>query len=179
MKKYIGLLLIFNFCLVSLFAQDTIYNFRTEQDELIWQKVYETQSSFDELLSYVQNNGVLESISVTNNKITGDLKPFEVDYKGAGYSRGFTPIYLLSNLFTGYVVIEFKESRYRVTISKIMLEQLYSNGLSQMGEKETLNTFAIKKGKNTMKDIFKGSASKIVDYNFNKLFTIKKQDDNW
>ena len=179
MKKYIGLLLIFNFCLTSLFAQDTINNFRTEQDEVIWQKIFDTQLSFDDLLSHIQDQGVLESITSINDKITGDLKPFEVDYKGAGYSRGFTPIYLLSNLFTGYVVIEFKEPRYRVTIRKVLMEKLYSDGLSRMGTKESLNSYVIKKGKNTMKDSFKGDASKILGYNFNKLFTIKKQDDNW
>lgn len=179
MKKYIGLLLIFNFCLTCLFAQDTINNFRTEQDEVIWQKIFDTQFSFDDLLSHIQDQGVLGSITSINDKITGELKPFEVDYKGAGYSRGFTPIYLLSNLFTGYVVIDYKETRYRVTIRKIMMEKLYTDGLSRMGTKETLNSYAIRPGKNKMKDSFMGPASEILDFTFNKIFTIKKQDNNW
>lgn len=180
MKKFTGFLFVFNLCINSLFAQDTINNFKVEQDEIVWQKVFDTQLSFDSVISHFEEQGILESISIVNDKIIGGLKPFEADYKGAGYSRMSSPIYIVSYLFTGHVVIEFKDNRYRVTVRKIFLEKIYNDGLSESGQKETLNTFAVKKGKNSISNLFKREASKILDYTFNKLFTImEKQEDNW
>jgi hypothetical protein len=97
------------------------------------------------------------------------------------YSEMSIPMYVARNFFTGFVVIEFKEEKYRVTIKKIMLTQKYDDGLSELGEKTTIETFAIKRGKNEMKGAFMKSPSIILDFTFTNAFTFTQveTDDSW
>ena len=64
----------------------------------------------------------MNNVEIRDNKITGDLKPFDFDYKGAGYTALNAPGgYMALSLPTGFVNVEFKEGRFRVTITKIIL----------------------------------------------------------
>ncbi len=62
-----------------------------------------------------------------------------------------------------------------------MLTQKYDDGLSEEGEKSTIESFAIKRSKNQMKGGFKKSPSIILDFTFTNAFTFitLEKDDNW
>jgi hypothetical protein len=91
------------------------------------------------------------------------------------------PIYIVQNFSLGFAIIEFKDGKYRVTLKNIMLIQQYDDGLSELGEKTTLESFGIKKGKNELRGLFKKRASEILNYTFIKsfVFTQSKTSDDW
>jgi len=181
MKKIICFIVAFNL-FGLIWGQDTINNFYAEENEIIWQKVYETNFTFDQLVTNITESGQLEKIYVSNNKITGDLKPFEADFKGAGYSRGFTPMYLLGSLLTGFATIDFKDGKYRVTIKRIIYEFTSSSGFTynsalwRQGDKHSLSSVVLKRD-NIMKEAFK-DGSIILNYTFSKKFDLKPRTEN-
>lgn len=176
MKKIISFIVAFNL-FGLIWGQDTINNFYAEDNDIIWQKVYETNFTFDQLVTNISESGLLHKIYVSSNKITGDLKPFEVDFKGAGYSRGLTPMYLLGSLLTGFVAVDFKDGKYRVTIVRINYEYTYSTPLWKQGDKSSLSSVVLKRN-NVMKEAFKGDGSIILNYTFSKKFDLKPRAEN-
>lgn len=161
-------------------AQENINSFAIEEGKLIWQKVYETDLGFDELLSVTKESGLFQIVEVSDDKILAEVKSINADFKGAGYSEMSTPMYVSRSFIEGFVKIEFKQGRYRISIKNIMLIQKYDDGVSKEGEKSSLESFAIKKG-NIMKKPFTKSPSKILDYTFTKEFNLKAKTktDNW
>ncbi|HLV50705.1 MAG TPA: hypothetical protein VKY44_01960 [Flavobacterium sp.] len=181
MKKtiiFMWLILAFTY---NLQAQDSVNNFSSENNKIIWQKVFETNLDFNQLTDKIKESGILEKIEIGENKILGQSKPIEADFKGAGYSEMSTPMYIARSFFDGFVMIEFKDGKYRVTFKNIMLTQKYNDGLSKEGEKTTIETFGLKSGKNEFKGAFTKSPSKILNYTFTKSFDFKSLDknDNW
>lgn len=181
MKTTFILLSLICFSSFSIRAQESIHNFYPENNKIIWQKVFETELDFNQLTNQIKESGILEKIETGENKLMGQTKPIDADFKGAGYREMSTPMYIARSFFDGFALIEFKDGKYRVTLKNIMLTQEYDDGLSEEGEKSTIESFGIKRGKNEMKVAFKKSPSIILDYTFTNSFTFKKvkKDDNW
>ncbi len=179
-KVFIVMSLICAF-VITLKAQEPVNNFLPENNGIIWRKVFETKMDFDQLVDKIKESGILENVEVGKNNILGQLKPIDADFKGAGYGEMSTPMYVARSFFSGFAIIEFKNGKYRVTLKKIMLTQKYNDGLSKEGQKTTIETYGIKKGKNEMKRAFSKSPSIILDYTFTNAFTFKSLDkkDNW
>ncbi len=168
------------FAINTSFAQDT-KNFKIVNGRLIWQKVYECKDSINQIVANLKKGGIVKENEITNNVITGIIKELDADYKGAGFSRGFTPIYLISNRITCSIMIDFKEGKYRVTIKNMKLTNFLESPISKVGESEPIETYALKKKNTVFKDIFLKDAVTILNYTFNKIFeqTSKEEDDNW
>lgn len=166
---------------ITASAQETVNNFSTDNGKIIWQKILETELNFDQLTDKIKESGILENIEISENKILGQTKSIEADYIGAGYGVMTTPIYVARSFFDGFALIEFKDGKYRVTLKNIMLTQKYDDGLSKEGEKSTIESFGVKKGKNEIKSAFIKSPTIILDYTFTKAFIFKLSDknDNW
>lgn len=181
MKRVFMISFLFVVLIINLNAQETVNNFLPENNKIFWQKVYETGMDFNHLVGRVKESGILVKYEIEDNKILGQTKQIEADYKGAGYGEMSTPMYVARSFFNGFAVIEFKNGKYRVIIKNIMLTQKYDDGLSKEGEKSTIESFGIKKGKNEMKAAFMKSPSKILDYTFTKAFVFKLSDKkgNW
>lgn len=161
-------------------GQETVNNFQIANSEIIWQKVFETTLTFEQLKEKIKDSGLLEKIEIGDNKISGDLKQLDADFKGAGFTEMGTPIYISRSHFTGFVILEFKDGKYRATLKKIVLTQKYSDPLTKQGEMTNLEFFGLKNGKNEMTNSFKKSPSLILDYTFTKKFDFKdspKKDD--
>ena len=181
MKAIPSLFLISLLLLVStVLAQEHFNNFQNDESALSWQKVYPTAFTFEQLCGKFKDSGLLENIDVRDNKITGDLKPLEADFKGAGFSEMSTPMYIARSYFTGFVKVDYQEGKYRVTIKKVMLSQKYDDPLTKQGEKSTLESWGLKKG-NQIRDSFKKSPSLILDYTYSRKFEFNGKDksDNW
>lgn len=178
MKKTIILFSIIFLTALSIVAQESINNFIPENNKIVWQKVFETNLDKAQLLDIIKVSGLFENCDIKDDKILGQMFPIEADFKGAGYGEMSTPIYIARNFFDGYVIIEFKEARYRVTVKNIMLTQQYDDGLSKEGEKTTIETYAIKSGKNEIKNAFSKSPSIILDYTFTNIFNFKRSETN-
>lgn len=178
MKRTIILLSILSFAMLNLIAQENVNNFIPDNNKIIWQKVFETNLDKTELVNLIKESGLFENYEIEDDKILGQMIPVDADFKGAGYGEMSTPMYIARSFFDGYVIIEFKEARYRVTVKNIMLTQQYDDGLSKEGEKTTIETYAIKSGKNEIKNAFSKSPSIILDYTFTNIFNFKRSETN-
>ena len=166
---------------ITMNAQESVNTFLPENNQIIWQKIFETEMDFNEQARKIKESGILVKPEIEENKILGQTKPIDADYKGAGYGEMSTPIYVAQSFFDGFAVIDFKEGKYRVTLKNIMLTQKYDDGLSKEGEKTSLEAYSIKRGKNEMKGAFAKSPGVILDYTFTQVFTFisSESNDDW
>jgi len=162
---------------VIVHGQSMTNNFKNENGTLIWQKIYERDSSINIIDKFV-SSGILENIIIKDDQIMGDLKPFDTDFKGVGFTEMGTPIYVARSRIKGYITIEIKENKYRATIKDIFLIQKYDDGLSKQGEETSLSTFALK-GNTDFKPAFLKTPSIVFNYTFEKRISINKPEDKW
>lgn len=180
MKKIVFITVAFLLTL-NVLGQEVVNNFKAENNELLWQRVYQTTLSFDQIAEEVKKSGIFENIEVTDNKLMGVTKPIEADFKGAGFSEMMAPIFVARSFFEGFSIIDFKDGKYRVTLKKIMMTQKYDDPLTKQGEKSSLESYGLKRGKNEMTNLFLKSPSLILDYTFSRKFEFKinQESDNW
>lgn len=178
--KHFALLASLLFLTVYSVVQESVNNFTVKDNEIIWQKVYDTPLSFQALTDVIKSSGLISNIQVAENKISGELKPIDADFKAAGYSEMLTPMYVSRSHIAGFMNIDYKEGKYRVTLNKIELTQKYSDGLSQLGEKSTLDSYGLKNSKTEFTNGFKKSPSIILNYSSDKKFHLKaEQKSDW
>jgi len=181
MKKILTLKLLMAFVFTTAFGQESINNFQVYNSEIIWQKVFETAFTFEDLIEKVKDSGLLDKMEIGNNKISGEFKEIGADFKGAGFTEMGTPMYLSRSHFTGFTILEFKDGKYRLTLKKIVLTQKYSDPLSEQGEKKSLELYGLKSGKDEMTNAFIKSPSLILNHTFLKKFDFKDSQTkkNW
>src|SRR5690606_2732900 len=114
------LILIFTFLSQLTFAQNN-YNFSIQNNQIEWQKIYETNLTKNEVASILKTNGIFKNISFEENSITGNIEDISADYKGAGSTGMTTSIYVQNSTIAGKFQREFKEGKYRVTMNGIYL----------------------------------------------------------
>lgn len=164
----------------SCYSQESEIYFKNVSGEVIWQKVFENDIQMSIIQKFFQNSGIFKEIEFTDNGLTGELRLFEPDYKGAGYTSFKTPDLILEYYYSAFVSIKFKESRYRVTINKITLTKKNDDSLGPQGSIILMNTRAIN-NKGVFGKLFVKNLMPIYDYNFLKMFDVKniESDDNW
>ena len=114
---------------ISLYAQETSNFTIIDGTKLIWQKVYETKLSEQELLNTLINSGNFTDILSVDGKTTFNVNRAKVDYESAGYTRMDIPIYVSANDLSCFVTVQVKEGRYRVTVERISLIAHTTGGL--------------------------------------------------
>lgn len=177
MKKLLIINLCFPFiCMVS-YAQDTTNNFQIVQGEIIWEKIYNTKLSFAEVSEHLKVSGLLDKIEIRENKVYGELKGLDADFKGAGFSEMTTPMYIARSRFTGFLTLEYKEGRYRVVLRKIVLIQKNSDSLSNQGEITSLESYGLN-SKGQIANFFKKTPGFILDHTFSKKFDFNLSTNN-
>ena len=98
-----------------------------------------------------------------------------------GFKRGATAMFLLNGQLEAHATILVREGRYRVTVDRMVFGSTTETYLSRVGEKTTLEEYALNR-KGEIKDGFYSmNAAPIIDYDLSKLFDMhpKEEDDNW
>lgn len=178
MKKILAALCIL--FAVNVTAQETNNFSIVEETKLIWQKVYESNLTEQEIINTLINSGEISDVTNVDGKITFNIKGLKVDYEAAGYSRMDIPLYVSANDLSCFITIQVKEGRYRVTAEKLTLVAHTTGGLYVRGEKATIETYAIKKGVFT--NHFNKSPKIIYDKCLSNAFLIKKKtyiNEDW
>jgi hypothetical protein len=143
------------FTLITLhFNQNENENFLIENNQVVWQKTYETELSKETIIDKIKTVGKFENISVSEDKITAEIKDLSIDYKGYGESEMSTPMYLSRSSVKAFCVFEFKEKKYRVTLKNMKFVQKYDDALTEMGEVTDIETFALSKKKYRVQEWF-------------------------
>lgn len=158
-------------------------NFVIENSQVSWQKVYETNKNFDQLITSIKNRNSIIIKEQNENIVEGEISNLVMDYRKAGFSRMGTPFVLNGdNKYFGYFRIEFKDGRYRVTARNITSKgqslTLYSGGLGMGSNMDTnLENMAIN-GHGEIRKNFPKVAGKIIDTTFTNLFDFTKVEDD-
>lgn len=66
------LILIFSFISQFSFAQDN-YNLFTQNNQIEWQKVFETKMTRQEVESILKSNGIFKNLHFLENSVTGEI----------------------------------------------------------------------------------------------------------
>ena len=115
MKKILLLLLVSLPTIV--YSQDTFLNFKIFNDRIIWQKVYETSFSTQEVIDYFKIFGNISIAEQTESRIIGSSSGNKIDFnKYKGNKIGNT---IFDDDLAYKVIIDLKDKKYRVTILDI------------------------------------------------------------
>jgi len=184
MKRISILLFLIFYTLV--YCQENAFIINNKQ--VVWQRIYETDKNISQIKNTLLTSGKIKFTLEENNILMGEISNFIMDYKGAGFTKMGTPMYLNENSkFNGTFKLELKENRYRVSVTNIICEgyslSIYSGGLgiSDNG-KDNIETLILTNDREYFKGSFQGKPSRIVNYSFANLFDITKYnstDDNW
>jgi hypothetical protein len=172
MKKIIIIVLLVTTNLYSQKYVDSLYNFKTENGNIFWQKVFETKEEDskkqfkDKLFLDLKTKDLKE----TEKKITFNIENESINFKKYGGKSLFTAFYIQQT--NNHVVkIDFKEHKYRVTITNL------TSATMNTGVRMNLEEYVVRKNQiKTAKTHKKGL--KIYDKHFTEKFTIKETTQN-
>jgi hypothetical protein len=148
-------------------------NFLIENGQVLWQKVYESDLTKEQLIEQIKSSGQFENISENGENLSAEINQLSMDFKGYGISEMSTPIYVSRSYVQAFALIEFKEKRYRVTLKNIKFVQKYEDALSREGETSDIELYALKKRNTEFKSNFLNKPSKIMDFTFQKVTEFK------
>jgi hypothetical protein len=102
-------------------AQPSTYgNFKLDEQELIYQKIFSQDSiTLAKLAEYFGKQSFVSNLDVNDTRLAFDLNEFVVDYKKFGFSPVSTFSLLKTGKFYGTVTITVRDGKYRVTLRNI------------------------------------------------------------
>ena len=168
MKRFVTL-----FCCLFCIQAYAQHNFSiTPERKVIWQKVYESPIGINEYHQWMFNSGQYHDIAMTDNTITCWLNEAPINYKKYGYnSMRDISILVRDNNLTGFVTIQFKEGRYRVTFEQIKFIQRFDSPFLRKGDVSHLELLI------NYRDSFNKSTEKnllmVLDVILNDMFFYK------
>ncbi|MGM1056053.1 MAG: hypothetical protein ACQEWG_09225 [Bacteroidota bacterium] len=162
---------LFFFLLISAgaFGQQ---NFTTENNEVVWQKIYESELSKDDIKEIIEKDPVLTSVA---ENFIGVSVPVKLDCEQT------QPIFMRDQI-QYFTSIDFKEGRYRVTVSKI--ELLPSTTASLYGVETTnnpvpYNDYQVKKNGELRTGKMLQNSRECLNKYLQEKFNFKKSSDDW
>ena len=168
MKRIVTLL----FALFPLLAsaQDEAL-FSIDGNSLVWRKVYASETPLDTraIVYNLRLSGLFKDIMFDDGLVTCEITGLKMQYKELGYKRMSLPIYLSNDTFSGFVSVEIKPDRYRVTVARILRhnDKLGIVPLEDLATKED----------GGFKSDFLQPAGRIIAFTLNKVFSAL-QDNN-
>lgn len=173
MKRTISLISLLLVCLCA-HAQDC---FSVQDGHVIWQEVYETDLDSTSIVASLQASGKLTDIINTPGGLSCTIAPHMPDYLGAGFSSMQVAMLLTRSDMMSHALIQFREGRYRVTVSDI---SFHVTGIVTVPEFTTLiEDYLDRKG--NFKNTFRSNhVDEVLDYDFNRIFELKDiEEEEW
>ena len=172
MKRIVVLLVV----LLPVFAFAQQNNFSAQGMNVIWRKVYTVDKNVSaKTLAYnMRMAGVFRDFFFEDGLITCEMVNVKALYQDLGYKGMSLPIYLTNGVFSGFVTVEYKPDRYRVTINRLVV------GNKRLGDSD-LEAYALKDDGSGIKDEFQDPAGKILAHTFDAFFSwlSNEIDDEW
>lgn len=156
-------------------------NFIIENNEVTWIKIYDTELSKEKIIDNIKSSGKFDNIVISENKLTAIANQLSIDYASSGENIMSIPMYLSSSNLKCFIIIDFKENKYRSTIKNIKFIQKYDDALSKANEITDIELYALSKNNTVFKNGFMKKPLKILDYTFSKLtnFNNTNSTNNW
>lgn len=183
MKKII-LTLSMAVCLLSAAAQNPYTYLKIDNDQLIYEKVFNIDSCNaaqieTKLIAYLPTAKGVTNVKTTNGLITANFVNLLIDYKKYGGSTGGIAIFAASPL-NANITIQIKDGRYKVTVSSIVF---LVNMLGTFGAQVvTTNAESVfLKGQikeyRTRENIVESGG--YMEQQFTDIFTLKAVNQDW
>ena len=178
-------IILFLFLVTYIYAysqnQDSINNFHTENNQVVWKKVFKTSLGFEQLLSRVKDSGLFKDVENEQTKMRCDLKYIDTELFEYGVKNTNTAVFLINHFIEGFVIIDFKPGRYRVTLKKILLTEKNVDSLNIVGTSSFIEGEIFKYGKVEFNYQFKNHSSVMLNKMFTQYFDFNQIicDDNW
>ncbi|QZE15320.1 hypothetical protein K4L44_05665 [Halosquirtibacter laminarini] len=157
--------------------------------QFVWQKVFQSTQSKETIKENMLMSMDLRKVHDQGNRMWFVISGVLIDHLGAGVSARNCPSALLYNSLRCHVCIDFKESKYRVTICNIKLEDI-SQSVTKEDSLGVLNLYyetrriekvllSLKRSKLESKYI--NDTKQVIDHTFEVLFREKTcfRDDGW
>ena len=184
MKAKILILILSSSLMTVAFGQELkLGNFTYDTGSLIWQKVYESGLSIEEMKSKVKSLPIIdEVISEDENLLTIDCKRIDHNWRALGGTKMNTSFYISNKSSIGNVVFQLKEGRYRVTFTNPILEQEITVEAGILSDKEgdqsPLAEWALKMNRSNWRGYFKNKDHKILDYSYSEAFDLSSSSSS-
>jgi hypothetical protein len=112
-----------NFFLTIAQEHDKLGAFKFDHTErtVTWIKVFEVQEDVTskKLMDYFKENNIIDIKEVNEDSFSGQFFKRTIDLQKYGFSRGSTPMVLIDMEQVFNVKIDFKEGRYRATLTDL------------------------------------------------------------
>ena len=152
--------------------------FQIEDNTIKWQKVYNTDMTFDEIYTAIVTSNDFDEIQALDNCIIAKIKPVDYVPEDYGFRYGNSNTLLLNGALGPVTVrIDVKEGRYRVTATDIIVTRTTSGGMLPRGYQSKLEDYALKKGQpnSMMTDQF----APVFEQFLTRKTTFTKVEDDW
>jgi hypothetical protein len=118
------LLFLFLLCPVIAFAQALEYgSFKIEETEIVYQKIFNADGiTAEKLVEFFNTVPELKNAAIADGSVTADLTELTVDYKKFKFSQVGTPPIIQTGRYSGKVVADVKDGRYRITIRSFQMK---------------------------------------------------------
>ena len=168
----INILLIFS---INISAQEEDF-FQLSNSKITWQKVYETPKTKAQLLTYFEDYKKFTAVRVVADTIFAKLKPQAIDVNVFG-TVGVPPLVNKSK-YKGYVRIEIRDKRYRVTFNHLKL--VGDGEIIKKNDEQTFEENFVRKDVSEYRPFFTKKPRDVYNHFFNTVFEIKvKKKDEW
>jgi len=158
---------------ISLKAQE---NFHLTSGEVTWEKVYETEKSKEDVIAHFEKSKLFKLFKIEDGKVFATLKPQPIDIDRTGIAG--VPTILRKTDFAGKILIRFKDNKYRVTYTEIVL--VGHGDLIKKGERQPFELHYVNKDGKDYRKYFVKKPRTIYNNHFNELFTIAEaKKDKW
>lgn len=162
-------------------AQPTTFgNFKVEDQEIIYQKVFTEEGiTAAKLSEYYQKQDYISNIKPTETGISFNMNDVIVDYKKFQFSQVGTPPIIQTGRYSSNVTVDVRDGRYRVTVQNI---QLTGNiGYKIITERESLTSYSTKNSGTLLHpDWCKPNMLGLLDQAFtDKLQFVNKDGGDW
>jgi hypothetical protein len=162
------------------FAQNTSYgNFKTSEQEIIYQKVISNDSiTLSKLEAYYKGLPYVTNVEATSSGLQFTMNDITVDYKKFEFVQVNTHILIQTGKFTGNVSVSVKDGRYRITVNAI---QFTGNlGYKIVKEKENLTPYATKNSGTILSpDWCRPNLLGLLDKAFTDKLEMKVVEEEW
>ena len=151
-----------------------------EKGELYWQRVFYTDLEKNDLFLKLISKGI-KDVYVSDNSIAGNISKIEPNYLGMNIPKNSLKSPLVNSTINAALLIEYKEGKYRVTLSNLNfdVEEHNINRVSSVSyyeivEQYSINQFAVQVGKGGayLSEKFRKDFSKPINFTLEKLFEI-------
>ncbi|OQD44035.1 hypothetical protein BUL40_00315 [Croceivirga radicis] len=145
--------------------------------KVIWQKIYNNNNSIDEVYNAMVKTGHFYDLTKTENQITANINQFLLNRKISD-SKG--SLYMYTDDITGFVLVEFKEKRYRITVKNLIFISnteinILGNGV---GTRVPIEKYALN-SKGEFRNSFLKRDDDIISANLNQLFELNNPNNEW